>query len=150
MRVQRDARNDVIVALIYKIIFRRLRLTVFIFFSFYECDNVCVMAAEEDCFFNGKIPSCPGPKEKLSKCSRIQKIIEASELRDHLDIHDSLEPGYTSGTVTHVYCHKNCVSTYVSPQNLAHLYHKRKPHSSLKPEPKRLRSEMKGKRFDFK
>ena len=125
-------------------------MNVFIFFSFYECDNVCVMAAEEDCFFNGKIPSCPGPKEKLSKCSRIQKIIEASELRDHLDIHDSLEPGYTSGTVTHVYCHKNCVSTYVSPQNFAHLYHKRKPHSSLKPEPKRLRSEMKGKRFDFK
>lgn len=81
------------------------------------------MAAEEKCFFNAKISSCPGMKVKLSKCSRIQKIIEASQLRVHLDIHDELE--FTSCTVTHVHCHKNYVSTYVSPTNLAHLHEKR-------------------------
>lgn len=108
------------------------------------------MAAEEECFFKGKIASCPGTKEKLSNCSRIQKIIEASELRDHLDIHDSLEAGFTSCTVTHVRCHKNCVSSYVSPHNLAHLAQKRKTDSSSKPQPKKLRSEMKGPKFELK
>ena len=108
-----------------------------------------VIATEEECFSTGNITSCSGTKEKLSRCSRIHKIIEANELRDHLHIHDSLEAGYTSGDVTRVYCHKNFVSIYVSPQNLAHLYQKSKPHSTSKSQTKRLRDENKGKKFEF-
>ena len=114
---------------------------------------ICVfqkMATEVECFFNAKITRCPGKKEKLSKCSRIQKIIEASELRGHHDVHNSLEIGFSSGTVTHVFCHKNCVSNYVSPQNLAHLRQKRKSDSPSKHQPKKLRSKTKGPNFDLK
>ena len=107
------------------------------------------MAAEK-CFFNGKVNSCPGSKEKLSICGRIKRIIEASDLRGHHDIHDSLEVGFNSGTVTHIQCHKNCVSTYVSPQNLAHVSQKRTPNSSSEPKAKKLRCHTMGPSFDLK
>ena len=103
-----------------------------------------VIAAEKDeCFFVGKVNNCPGSKEKLSKCGRIQKIIDASKVQNHLDIHDLLE----AGTVTHVFCHKKCVFTYISPQNLSHLSQKRKPQGESKPLSKRLCSEALDKTF---
>ena len=62
-----------------------------------------VIAAEKnECFVDGKVNNCPGSKEKISKCGRIQRIIDASKVRNHLDIHDLLE----AGIVTHVFCHK--------------------------------------------
>ena len=67
-------------------------------------------------------------------------------MRNHLDIHDLLE----TGTITHVFCYTNCVSTYVSPQNLYHLSQKRTPQGESKLLSKWLRSEALGKTFDFK
>ena len=106
------------------------------------------MAAEKDneCFFFGKVNNCPGSKEKLSKCGRMPRIIDASKVRNHLDIHDLL----VAGTVIHVVCHKKCVSTYVSPQNPSHMSQRRKPQGESKPLSKRLRRETLSKTFDFK
>ena len=106
------------------------------------------MAAEKDneCFFFGKVNNCPGSKEKLSKCGRMPKITDASKVRNHLDIHDLL----VAGTVIHVFCHKKCVSTYVSPQNPSHMSQKRKPQGESKPLSKRLRRETLGKHSTLK
>ena len=103
----------------------------------------------EDCFFKEKISSCPGSKQKLSNCGRIQKIIEASELRGHTDIHDSLKASFASGSVTNIKCHKNCISSYISAHNIASLAQKWKTTNSTKLLPKKLRSETKGLKFDF-
>ena len=63
----------------------------------------------------------PRYQRKISKCGRIQKIIDAS---------------------------KKCVFTYISPQNLSHLSQMRKSQGESKPLPKRLYSETLDKTFD--
>ena len=104
----------------------------------------------EQCFFSDTLRSCAGSGVQLISCSRIQKIIESSDIRGHHELREKLQPGYTDGTLTTIRCHKNCVSTYTSPTNLASL--KRQTNEPPNIEPKKLRSEIlsKGPKFDLK
>ena len=68
---------------------------------------------EEVCFFKD-VYGCSA-EGKLIKSKRLQTVSEASHLRDDgLAVH--LPELSDDATIT---CHKNCISRYVSPSNLA-------------------------------
>jgi hypothetical protein len=100
---------------------------------------------DEVCFFRD-VYGC-GSEGKLINSKRIQTISEASILRN-----DGLAAKVPSDEATcSITCHKNCISRYVSPSNLASVQKREHPHTSVSDfETKRLRSCEAGVVFNFK
>ena len=97
---------------------------------------------EERCFFNETLKTCGNSDKPLTACGRIQKIIEASEIRGDSRVRQALAPGLADNSLTVIRCHKSCVSSYISPTNLKHFSNKREvePGSDSSPGAKKLRS----------
>lgn len=96
---------------------------------------------EETCFFKDVYKCDEG---KLIKSKRLQTVSSASRLRASVHLAEVSD----DASIT---CHKNCISRYVSPSNLASVKKReRVPASVSDTETKRLRSSGGGVVFDFK
>ena len=77
---------------------------------------------------------------------RLEAITSASQVRG-----DGLQAKLAEmSELDYVICHKNCISRYVSPSNLASIKKCTGESSGLQTEKKRLRSADGGVTFDFK
>ena len=96
---------------------------------------------EDKCFFRDFVGEC-GSSNKMSTTTNIEKIIEASKIRGHNDIANTLEIPFRNKELLELKCHRNCLQGYISKHNLKRVMKRQKTSDSNESEIgcKRLRS----------
>lgn len=100
-----------------------------LFFSFRSVmENICLI--------------CESSKPKLTRSSRVQAVRNASQQRG-----DHLAEKLTD--VSSFFCHKNCISTYCSPDHIKRFLKKRKQEEPKETQPKTKRVRRSETSFQF-